>query len=126
MAEICIVIDELRWHNQTLEDDIHNIKQHRQEINPPKEMELLDSLPLSNEIWGSLDPEGFKPLSLIKFDGRRDPYEHVSSINTQMAIVEASNSLKCKMFLGTLRDSSLIWYMDLSHSSSNNYQELVH
>lgn len=27
MAEICIVMDELRHHKRTLEDDIHNTRQ---------------------------------------------------------------------------------------------------
>lgn len=53
----------------------------------------------------SFFPKGFKPLSLVKFDGCIDPYEHVISINTQMAIIEVPDSLKCKLFSGTLRDA---------------------
>lgn len=41
-TEIRAPIDELRRHNWMLEDDIHNIRQHQQEVNPPKEVELLD------------------------------------------------------------------------------------
>lgn len=29
LAEICAAMDELRHHNQTLEDEIHNIRHHQ-------------------------------------------------------------------------------------------------
>lgn len=43
LVEMCVFMDKLRRHNQTLEDDIHNIGQHQQESNPPLEMELLNT-----------------------------------------------------------------------------------
>lgn len=53
MTEMHATMDELRHHNQTLEDDVHNIRQRQQKPNPPKEMELLDPQSLSNDIWGA-------------------------------------------------------------------------
>lgn len=57
--------------------------------------------------------EKFKLMLLAKFDGRDDPQEHVTSSNTQMEIIGASNSLKYKLLYGTFRDATLRWYMIL-------------
>lgn len=46
MVKICTAIDELRSHNQMLEDDVQNIKQCQHEVSPSEEMELLDPRPL--------------------------------------------------------------------------------
>lgn len=74
---------------------------------------------------GPLVPEGFKPPSLAKFDGRSDPCEQVASINTQMVIIGAPTSLKCNLLLGTFREVALRWYMGLPRATNNNYQEWV-
>lgn len=42
LAEMCASIDELRCHNQTFEEDVHNIRKRQRDSNPPKEMEFLD------------------------------------------------------------------------------------
>lgn len=67
----------------------------------------------------------FKSHFSIKFDGHNYPYKHVVSINTQMGIIEAINSLKYSLLYVTFKEVSLIWYMVLSCDSINSYQELV-
>lgn len=42
LMEMCAAMDELRFHNHTLEDDVNIIRQHQQELNPPKEMDFSD------------------------------------------------------------------------------------
>ena len=39
---MCVAMDELHHHNQTLKDGIYNIKQCQQNSNLLKEFELLD------------------------------------------------------------------------------------
>lgn len=76
-------------------------------------MEVMDPQPLSNKVWEVCVLKRFKPLSLGKFDGCSDSYEHVASINKQMAIIWASNSLKWKLLFDTFRDETLRGYMGL-------------
>ena len=45
------IMDELRRHNRTLEENIMNIRQHQHEVNTREEVELLDPQPLLDEIW---------------------------------------------------------------------------
>lgn len=83
VVEMCASLDKLWWHNHTLEDDVHNIRQLQQKVNPLGEVELLKHQPFSDKIWGAHIPEVFKSSSLAKFDGCKNLYEHVVSINTQ-------------------------------------------
>lgn len=57
-------------------------------------MEMFDSNPLSQKIWEAHLLDGFKPHSLAKCDGRRDPYKHVACINMHMAFIGVPDSLK--------------------------------
>lgn len=82
--------------NQTLENNILNIRQRQQESSPPKEMEALDPQSLSDVIWEAQVLEGIKSPSFARSDGRTDPYEHVASIYSEMVIVGAPDSLNCK------------------------------
>src|SRR4051812_36640045 len=79
-------------------------------------MEILDAQSISEGIWEMFVPKGFKLSYLAKFDGRDDPYEHVTSINTQKTIIETSNSPKCKLLSDTFRDATLQWYKGLPPS----------
>lgn len=42
MVKMHVAMEELRHHNQMLEENIYNIKQRQQEVNPPKVVEQLD------------------------------------------------------------------------------------
>lgn len=70
-------------------------------------LEVSDLQLLSYEIWEAFVLENIKLPSLAKFDGRSNPYEHTTSINTQMDIIGAPNSLKCKIMYGPFIDKTL-------------------
>lgn len=69
--------------------------------------------------------ENYKPPSLAKFDGHNELYEHVASTNTQMDIIGAPGSLKCKLLYGTFRDITLRWYIGFPRPYVIRYQDLV-
>lgn len=49
---------------------------------------------VSVEILDALVLEGLKPHPLTSFDGKSDPQEHITILNTQMVIVGATDSLE--------------------------------
>jgi len=51
--------------------------------------------------------------------------EHITTFNTRMAVVGAVDLVKCKLFAGTLCDTSLRWYMNLPLFSIVGYQDLT-
>lgn len=70
------------------------------------ELEVLDSQPLSYEIWETPVPKNLKLPPLVKFDGCNNTFEHAAFINTLMAIIRAHKSLKCKILSDAFRDTS--------------------
>lgn len=44
LEEKCVAIYKLCRHNQTLEDDVYNIRQHQHESNPLRGDEIVGSL----------------------------------------------------------------------------------
>lgn len=65
------------------------------------------------------------PPQLLSFNSKHDPQEHILTVNTQMEIVGASESLKCKCLVGTLKEASLRWYMGLPKHLVTSYQDLA-
>lgn len=61
----------------------------------------MDSQPLSKSIWDDRALENFKPPSLVSFNGKIDPREHIISIDNQIEIVGAFDSLKYKNIVDT-------------------------
>lgn len=62
---------------------------------------------------------------MAKFDGRSNPYEHVTSTKTHMAIIGAPDSLKLKLLSRISRDATLRLYIDIPQPSISSYQQLV-
>lgn len=109
LAEMCSTMDELHYQNQTWRKK--SIISH---------IDNKNLIPREDRAAGS-------PTTL-KWDmsgACSDPYEHVTSINTQMSIIRAPNSLKCKLLFGTFKDIDLQWYMGIPWASFANYLNLV-
>ena len=50
LVEMHAVMDKLHRHSQTLDENVHNIRQHQYESNHPWDIEVLNPQPLSYEI----------------------------------------------------------------------------
>ena len=84
-------------------------------------LEALDPQSLSNKIWETQVPENFNPSLFAKFNGCNDPYEHVASIITQMAIIRVPNSSESRLLPDRFMDATMRWYMGLPRASNTNY-----
>ena len=124
MAHLLAMVEALREQNEILQDSL-NILQLQSIEDGEQEMDILEPQPLSQVIWDNQVLENFKLLSLTSFDGKTDPLEHIISINNQMAIIGPSDSLKCKLVVGTFKDMALRWYMSLPRLVVVIYQELT-
>lgn len=123
MAQLQSIMENLRQQNESLQESVHTLQQSQN--TKEEEEELFDPQSLPEIIGGNQVPENFKPLALSSFDGKSGPQEHIISINTQMAIVGASDSLKCKFMVGTFKDVALRGYMSLPRLLIIGYQGLA-
>lgn len=74
--------------------------------------------------WAALVPQNFKPSSLIAFDGKSHPQEHINAINTKMEIIGVFESFKCKLISSKFKEASLMWYINIPLFLVTNYQDL--
>ena len=66
--------------------------------------------PFTPHISNTLFPQGFKILHIPLYDGKTDPYSHLSMFNTVMRACNVSHELKCMMFLTCLTGPAKSWF----------------
>lgn len=125
MAQLITIVENMRQQNEFLQESVHTLHKSQNTNEDEEEEKLLDPQPLSEVIWSDQVLENFKPPPLSSFDGKSDPRVHIISINNQMAIVGASDSLKCKLMMRMFKDVALCWYMSLPRLSITGYQDLT-
>ena len=71
MVGVNAVLDELRKQNQTLQQQVDEMKQER-DPNSLDRVQVEKPQPFTNAIMNDLVPQNFKPPPLEPYDGRRD------------------------------------------------------
>lgn len=84
------MVEALRQQNENLQDNFQTLQTQTGCDNDFKE-EPRDLQPLAEVVWEGVVLKNFKPPPLTSFDGKSDPRENIIFINSQMAIVRASN-----------------------------------
>src|ERR1051325_7567974 len=123
LTQLLAMIDDLRQHNETLQDNVQALQLKSLDEAEEQEAEPLEPQPLSQAIWEDAFPDNFKPPVLASYDGKTDPQEHIIAVNNTMALIGEADSLKCKLMADTFRESALRWYMGLPRFSVVSYQD---
>src|ERR1044072_3008718 len=84
LTQLLAMIDDLRQHNDTLQDNVQALQQRILDKTEDQEAELLEPQPLSQAIWEYLVPENFKPPILATYDRKSDTQEHIILVNNMM------------------------------------------
>lgn len=53
----------------------------------------------------------FKLPLLDTYDDKKDPQEHLTAFDTQMAIIGSHETLMCKLLSGTMKEAALRWFV---------------
>lgn len=124
MVEMHVIIDELHRNNQTLEDDVHNIRERQLDSTHSEEMKLSDPQPLSDEIHGCLfSRTSDLPLWLSLLYAMILTSMLPTSTNKRSSLERLTpRSANGYLPLSTML---LLMYMGLHRASINKYQELV-
>ena len=70
-------------------------------------------------------PSRFKPLTDIEsYDGSINPQEHMDTFKFRMALVKASDPIRCRAFPITLKKAALKWFNSLPPRSINKFSDL--
>lgn len=90
-----------------------------------KELTRLTATPLSPEIKSTLLPAGFHQPKFTLYDGKTDPYMHVSHYRQVMAGHRRNNALMCLIFPVSLGELGLKLFERLPERSIEGWQQLA-
>ena len=69
-------------------------------------------------------PSKFHMLQVEKYDGNKDPLDHLESFKTLMHFQEIPNEIMCKVFPTTLKGPVRIWFSKLTPNFISSFKEL--
>lgn len=105
MAQLLAMVEDLRQHNETLQDSVATLQLQSQIRGDDNlEEDILEPQLLSQSILDEEVHENFKFLSLASYHGKSNPHENIIAISNQMEIITPSNLLKCKLMAETFKE----------------------
>lgn len=81
--------------------------------------------PFSEEIQVVAVPQRFREPLITAYNGFGDPQGLVTAFHTQMFISGGDDAISCKMFVGTLKDIALRWFIGLPPKSITDFEVLT-
>jgi hypothetical protein len=69
-------------------------------------------------------PEGFKPIGITKYDGKKTPQQCLRCYSTAIEVAGGSNITKVVYFLMALDPAPLTWLESLSNNSIDSWEHL--
>jgi hypothetical protein len=58
------------------------------------------------------------------YDGTTDPDEHIENIEAVLTYRSVQGTVKCKLFVTTLRRGTVMWYKNLRRNSIDSWSNL--
>ncbi|KAK3012487.1 hypothetical protein RJ639_007938 [Escallonia herrerae] len=94
---------------------------HSPERSPPKDE---SGHPLSEAIQKAKLPPNFRMPQCDLYDGTGDPGEHVYQFETNMLLLQVSDTVMCRAFPTTLRKVAHAWFKSLQPRSIHSFSQL--
>ncbi|KAH7859659.1 hypothetical protein Vadar_003868 [Vaccinium darrowii] len=80
--------------------------------------------PFSPEIESLDPPKGFSLPKFTSYDGKGDPYSHISHFRQMMTLYSRNDTLMCKVFPSSLGEAGLRWFDKLEAESITSWKQL--
>jgi len=61
----------------------------------------------------------------VTFTGMEDPEAHLAAFHTQMMLVGGSDAVRCKLFMSTLAETAMEWFMSLHDGHVTSFLQLT-
>ncbi|KAL0455798.1 UNVERIFIED_CONTAM: hypothetical protein Slati_0919000 [Sesamum latifolium] len=83
------------------------------------------NLPFANRILSEVVDHGFRFSDLPKYDGTKDPQEHVAAFELVMNLYGQTNSINAKLFVTTLAGKAQEWFTNLPSGSKESFEQMI-
>ncbi|XP_020225041.1 uncharacterized protein LOC109806922 [Cajanus cajan] len=81
--------------------------------------------PFTQNIMETTISDSWRNLPLEKYDGSSDPDDHLNAYLTQVTLLTTEDAALCRLFPTSLKGRALSWFIKLSPSSINSFEELT-
>ena len=117
--------EELRQLNEELHRDLQTQagereKEDQEPTTPPREFPM----PFSQAIMDAVIPATFVGPK-VTFTGMEDPEAHLTTFHTQMMLVGGSDAVRSKLFMSTLVETAMDWFISLPDGHVTSFPQLT-
>jgi len=77
--------------------------------------------PLERAIVEEVIPPHFIIPKISPFTGEGDPEAHLKAFRAQMLISGGNDAVRCKIFVGTLSNTTLKWFRKIPHATITSF-----
>ncbi|KAL2235898.1 UNVERIFIED_CONTAM: hypothetical protein Sindi_1322000 [Sesamum indicum] len=81
--------------------------------------------PFSNDILTHVVEPGFRVPDLQKYDGTKDPHEHITAFELVINLYGQPGPIMAKLFVTTLAGKTQEWFTSLPSGSVESYEQLI-
>ncbi|RYR59585.1 hypothetical protein Ahy_A05g025485 [Arachis hypogaea] len=111
---------DLSRHHDLDEDRIYqNTKRTRNDHT------IMGATPFTKRILRAKLPKGFDKPTDMKYDGTKDPQEHLTAFEARMNLEGAADAVRCRAFPVTLAGPTIKWFNALPNGSIANFHDIA-
>ncbi|XP_072080975.1 uncharacterized protein [Arachis hypogaea] len=86
---------------------------------------IMGAMPFTERILRAKLPRGFDKPTDMKYDGTKDPQEHLTAFEARMNLEGASDAVRCRAFPVTLAGPAIKWFNALPNGSITSFHDIT-
>ncbi|XP_072054271.1 uncharacterized protein [Arachis hypogaea] len=86
---------------------------------------IMGATPFTERILRAKLSRGFDKPTDMKYDGTKDPQEHLTAFEARMNLEEASDAVRCRAFPVTLAGPAIKWFNALPNGSITSFHDIT-
>ncbi|RYR73594.1 hypothetical protein Ahy_A02g008018 [Arachis hypogaea] len=86
---------------------------------------MMGATPFTERILRAKLPKGFDKPTDMKYDGTKDPQEHLTAFEARMNLEGASDAVRCRAFPVTLAGPAIKWFNALPNGSIASFHDIT-
>ncbi|RYQ94847.1 hypothetical protein Ahy_B08g089800 [Arachis hypogaea] len=108
-----------RYDRSASHDPVHtdDDQRYRETKRMRNDHVIMGATPFTERILKAKHPKGFDKPTDMKYDGTKDPHEHLTAFEARMNLEGATDAVRCRAFLVTLAGPVIKWFNALPNGS---------
>ncbi|RYQ84077.1 hypothetical protein Ahy_B10g102975 [Arachis hypogaea] len=100
-------------------------QRHRDTKRTRNDHTIMGATPFTERILRAKLPKGFDKPTDMKYDGTKDPQEHLTAFEARMNLEGAADAVRCRAFPVTLAGPAIKWFNALPNGSIASFHDIT-